>query len=115
MSADNRTFTDELVDEVKATLTHMPLERVLDLLEETHDLRFGDALRHFSEKNGPVARQYATYARENYNDEGTVEIDDPAVVSLSSDRGAYVLAWRWVGAEAAGVTWHQQEKEMVGD
>lgn len=91
----------------------LPLEDVLAVLEETHGFAFPDALRHFSEKQGPVAKQYATYAREHYTDEGEHEFDEVTMVSLSSDRGAYVLSWQWVDAEEAGVTWHEQEKEMV--
>lgn len=39
---------------------------------------------------------YRNAARRKYHDEGTCEIDDNAVVSVSDDEGAYVQAWVWV-------------------
>lgn len=35
--------------------------------------------------------------------EGSVEVDDNALVSVSDDGGAYVQAWIWVSDEDAGV------------
>lgn len=39
---------------------------------------------------------YITAARAQYQREGSIEIDDNAVVSRGSDPGAYVAAWVWV-------------------
>lgn len=36
--------------------------------------------------------------------EGKFEIDDPAVVSMGDDAGAYVMGWMWVSDAAAGVS-----------
>lgn len=49
--------------------------------------------------------QYREAAKRLYHDEGTLEIDDGAVVSRSddpeddSDEGCYVQAWVWVSNE----------------
>jgi hypothetical protein len=46
--------------------------------------------------------QIAELAREQYANEGTVEIDDAPDVSRSDDEhGAYVAAWVWVQWEGA--------------
>ncbi len=39
---------------------------------------------------------YRALARENYQRDGEIEIDDNAVVSRGDDNGAYVAAWLWV-------------------
>lgn len=45
---------------------------------------------------------YRALAKKKYEDEGVLEIDDNAKVSISEDpqgvRGAYVQAWVWVDA-----------------
>ena len=41
-------------------------------------------------------QEFIDAARAQYEDEGTIEIDDTAVVSRGSDNGAYVQAWVWV-------------------
>ena len=35
-------------------------------------------------------------AKELYHDEGEIEVDDGAPVSIGEDAGAYVQAWVWV-------------------
>lgn len=40
--------------------------------------------------------EFIKAAREQYQQDGEVEIDDNAVVSRGSDNGAYVQAWVWV-------------------
>lgn len=49
-----------------------------------------------SEQVQPIAEAYREYASEHLTDEGAVEIDDNALVSLGDDPGAYVMAWVWV-------------------
>lgn len=39
---------------------------------------------------------YRELARSQYQDDGSIEIDDDAVVSKSGADGAYVQAWVWV-------------------
>lgn len=113
MSEGNRTFDDEVRDEVAEAIAKQPLERTLEALVKTHDFDFGDATRFFCERQGPVRRKYAQWAHENANDEGDMEIDATAMVSLSSDGGAYVMGWKWIGQSEAGVTEHEQEQEMA--
>lgn len=113
MSEDNRTFADEVRDEVAEAIAKMPLEHTLEALVKTHGFTFADATRFFCERQGPVAKQYAAWAHENLIEEGFLEIDATAMVALNADRGAYVMAWQWVDAEDAGVSESQQEKETV--
>lgn len=42
--------------------------------------------------------EWIRLAREEWQEDGSIEIDDDAVVSISSDGGAYVQAWVWVYA-----------------
>lgn len=44
---------------------------------------------------GMTDEQYRKKAKEKYEDEGTIEIDEDALVS-TGDCGAYVQAWVWV-------------------
>jgi len=49
-----------------------------------------------------VDEKYRVAAQENYGRGGELEFDDDAIVS-ASEKGAYVLAWRWIAAREAGV------------
>lgn len=53
-----------------------------------------------SGRSVPDDDQIRAMAQARYGDEGALEIDDGAVVSISEDqkgpRGAYVQAWVWV-------------------
>jgi hypothetical protein len=44
----------------------------------------------------PTPEEYRQAARAMYQDEGTLEIDDSALVSEGDEDGAYVQAWVWV-------------------
>jgi hypothetical protein len=53
---------------------------------------------------GEHDEDYRIAAAEKYEDEGTLEIDPTAIVSISDDgetQGAYVQAWVWVYANEA--------------
>ena len=45
--------------------------------------------------------QYIQAAKNKHEHEGEVEIDEPTVISRSSDGGAYVQAWVWVDDDEA--------------
>ena len=49
-----------------------------------------------SEQVQPIAEAYRDYASANLTDDGAVEIDADALVSIGDDPGAYVMAWVWV-------------------
>lgn len=55
-------------------------------------------------------REYIEAAREHQR-EGTLEIDDGAVVSRGSDPGAYVQAWVWVEDPAGDASEDYNEDE----
>lgn len=59
-------------------------------------LTFADAMQEFAKDNGTEERAYVKRAQyKHIHDEGEIEVDDNAIVSLS-DTGAYVMAWTWV-------------------
>lgn len=46
--------------------------------------------------------KYVSFAKSRFHDEGTLEIDDRAMISRShGDPGAYVQAWIWVSDDDA--------------
>lgn len=51
----------------------------------------------------PIDKAYIEAARRHFENDGVLEIDDNAVVSVGDDPGAYVQAWVWVEAEDAGI------------
>lgn len=60
-------------------------------------------------------KQYIKKAREQYQSEGSIEIDDNAVVSRGSDPGAYVQAWVWVEDPRARERGHGSENDGSKD
>lgn len=87
----------------------LAIEDILRILAEDHDFNFSDAVRFFCERQNDVAKRYAAYAHENLSDEGDLEIDATAMVSLGADRGAYVMGWKWVDQSAVGISETEQE------
>lgn len=86
-------MTDDVQTEaqVKAEADY---QRKAAALAAITDLNFGDVTRFFAEKNEePFA---VGLARDQWEKEGEIEIDDYAIVSNGSDNGAYVMAWVWV-------------------
>ena len=61
------------------------IEALVDRLKTCH-----------SEQVQPIAEAYRDYASEHLTEDGAVEIDDNALVSLGDDPGAYIMAWVWV-------------------
>jgi len=55
-------------------------------------------INKFVELNPPSEREVALInkAREQYVNEGVLEIDEPTIASIGDDPGGYVLAWVWV-------------------
>jgi hypothetical protein len=47
-------------------------------------------------KEEPDAKLYLAAAKK-HQEEGKLEVDGNAVVSIGTDNGAYVQAWIWVG------------------
>lgn len=67
--------------------------QALRLLSDHFALSFSDCIQHFAVSSEDS--EIVTKALEMCN-EGTLEIDDPAVISEGDDNGAYVMAWLWV-------------------
>ncbi|MER9436728.1 hypothetical protein NKJ04_17695 [Mesorhizobium sp. M0618] len=59
------------------------------------------------DSRSPLHKHFNEIAFENYEDEGNLEIDrqgdETAMVSISEDDGAYVLAWQWVSNDEADI------------
>ena len=66
-----------------------------------------DKARSLVKDDGQISslalKAYREAAIDQYGNEGEVEIDDDAIVSLGDDDGAYVEAWVWVNKEEAGI------------
>lgn len=82
-------------------MKHDKLKAQLEALK-AEGLSFADCISVFAE---PENNPYVLAARECV-EEGELEIDSKTVVSEGSDGGAYVMAWRWISNEAAGVVSH---------
>jgi len=107
MKADLRTA-------MGAARGRLSIEDILTILAEEHGFTFNDATRFFCERQSEVAKRYAAYAHENISDEGDLEIDATAMVSLLEDnRGAYVMGWKWVDQADAGITPMEQARAEV--
>lgn len=81
-----------------------PDEKMPDSWEEAYARLSGQAgmvdTLHISERDvnphkGPIDKTYIQKAQDNYHDEGILEVDDNAAVSMA-EGGAYVEAWIWV-------------------
>lgn len=80
---------------LETNLTYAALQTLVDTL----DLTFSDCVSFFCRKQTPEQNALAAKAAEEYEEEGTLEIDDNAIVSDSTESnedGAYVMAWVWV-------------------
>jgi hypothetical protein len=91
------------IDTPETTLAERVREEVAGAIEDyieskrpEFDIRWTDLI----EVAGPNDLAAIEAAREEHEDEGTLEIDEGALVSFSSDGGAYVQAWVWVGDDA---------------
>jgi len=51
----------------------------------------------------PEEEKYFQAAKKHHEEDGTLEFDHHAEVSISSAAGAYVQGWVWVSDEEAGV------------
>lgn len=62
-----------------------------------------------------IKQWFRSRAKELYHEEGEIEIDETAQVSISSEEGAYVQAWVWVPSrkkpKKAAVLKEEEEKQ----
>jgi len=49
-----------------------------------------------ADKNPKISEKFRQAAKRQYEEDGQIEIDDDAIVSMSDDGGAYVQAWVYV-------------------
>ncbi len=49
-----------------------------------------------------MADAYTRAAENQFHREGDLEFDESAVVALSDDGGAYVMAWKWIERASLG-------------
>jgi hypothetical protein len=105
-------FYEGTVPKLTSTLERVAdaLEKVIKAADTEVDYPFDDRaarsqLLEASKKQTPDYEYYAKTAREHYNDEGTIEIDDePLISSVVEDDmdGVYVQAWVWVEKKPQG-------------
>lgn len=75
-------------------------------------IEFAAAVKHFHD---PEDAGWIAMAQERYQDYGSIEIDDDAILS-KSDEGAYVMAWVWISNEDMGVIEEDENAaEATGD
>ena len=72
-------------------------DRARQLLAEakTAGLTFAACIEAFAPQTADE-KIYAEYARTSSAASGECEIDEPTVVSMGEDPGAYVMAWLWI-------------------
>lgn len=70
----------------------------IDLLRQAiaQGLTVANALSVFTEKRSAAEALFLKEAQEHHGRDGELEFDDNAVVSISEDRGAYVMGWTWI-------------------
>jgi hypothetical protein len=67
--------------------------------------------------NLPTDEQMRAAAKAQYEDEGSIEIDDDALISRAkpnSDKGAYVQAWVWVYDKDATGADDEEDEQAEG-
>lgn len=47
--------------------------------------------------------KYRDAAKDTLSEDGKIEVDDNALVSIGEDPGAYVMVWHWVSNAAADI------------
>ena len=67
MSEDNRTFADEVRDEVAEAIAKMPLEHTLEALVKTHGFTFADAARIVAAAQAAEAHRMILSLPEGYD------------------------------------------------
>jgi hypothetical protein len=84
---------------VATTATRKHEESLRQALRELikRGLHFGDAVNVFAESRTAAELRYVEKANDKARD-GELEVDPSAIVSISEDGGAYVMAWVWVYA-----------------
>jgi len=87
-------LADTFIQDVIVALQEASKQQLADQLQRDRD--------QFSNRD-ETEQAYLNVARKMYGSDGDLEFDDGAVVSLSDDPGAYVMAWKWITDEEAGI------------
>lgn len=96
MTTTTRTVTEQLWDALSAILEE-PETRISDEHRTAALAAIAAAQAVAAEPPGGTTNaEYIALAREEYQRDGEIEIDDDAVISRGDDPGAYVQAWVWV-------------------
>lgn len=93
-------------DAVRAWLTGQPAPSLADRLRAliAEGLTSSDAASIFGADQDAKEPHLKAYRDAAKTEEGRLEVDFNALVSVSEDGGAYVASWLWVSDEEAGVT-----------
>jgi len=102
LSADDSRFLIETIDrwfKLQAEFSSGDIEidgdRLLSLRQQLQ--------KGIDEEPDPRCQAFRNAADQKYASEGSIEVDDGAVVSEGDGDGAYVQAWVWVYCEDAGL------------
>lgn len=115
VDADNQNEADWLHEEMKGAIEKA---RVTSKIGDGLTFEVFDPIK-VGGPTDPNDLAAINAAKEQHVSEGTLEVDDNAVVSFSTDGGAYVQAWVWVDnssiAAKGGVNPETAENEDVDD
>jgi hypothetical protein len=65
-------------------------------------------------KSTNLTEDYVTVAKKMHHNDGTLEIDEGAAVSMGNDPGAYVQAWVWVYlSDVNAYRRHRSKREKI--
>lgn len=86
----------------------------VDIKQALADLRnqglsFSDCVAEFGVDRDE--NPYARAAHENHTSDGDLEFDDPIVVSEGDPDGAYVMCWKFIYKDDAGIGEDEEEGE----
>ena len=97
----------------QTTQTPTLQDQLLDLKDK--GLTFTDCVNAFGVDRDEDP--HAQAAAEIYGCDGELEFDDTLVVSNGDDPGAYVMCWRWVTDEEAGIASNEDDEtgSSLGD
>lgn len=108
-------LTGDQIDELCESINQASpaKETVIEALKRNH-FQFGDFVAPFGVD--AESSPYVKAAKERLSsEEGSLEVDEPTIVSESSDGGAYVMAWLWIGDDEAGIQHHSASLERLLD
>ena len=91
------------------------IDKAIAALQQAGGMDHAEELRRrrdMSANNDEISQKYLQAARRNHASDGDLEFDSNAIVSTGDDPGAYVMGWKWITDEEAGVESEDDEAEV---